>query len=135
GAVLGRPTLASMIAVATAFLRERLPARDPRAEEAAAVVGRILDDREIRRVDDVARRCGSGPRTLQRLFSEYVGVGPKWGIRRDRLPEAIERMDAGPVVDWPSLALELGYFDQAHFIRDFKALVGRTPADYVRATR
>jgi AraC-like DNA-binding protein len=39
-------------------------------------------------------------------------------------------MDDGDVVDWSSLALDLGYFDQAHFIRDFKALVGRTPGDY-----
>jgi AraC-like DNA-binding protein len=36
-------------------------------------------------------------------------------------------------VAWAVLAQELGYFDQAHFISDFKKLVGRTPADYERA--
>jgi hypothetical protein len=39
---------------------------------------------------------------------------------------------AGEVVDWPRLALDLGYFDQAHFIKDFKTIVGRTPAEYAK---
>jgi AraC-like DNA-binding protein len=69
---------------------------------------------------------------LQRWFNEYVGVGPKWVINRYRLHEAIERLAGDLPVDWTQLALELGYFDQAHFIRDFKALVGVPPAAYVR---
>jgi AraC-like DNA-binding protein len=64
-----------------------------------------------------------------------VGVGPKWVIKRRRLHEAVQRMEAGEPVDWPGLARELGYFDQAHFIHDFKAMVGRTPAEYARAQR
>ena len=71
-------------------------------------------------------------RTLQRLFSEYIGVGPKWVIRRFRLHEAAGRIDAGGAVDWARLALELGYSDQTHFIKDFKAIVGQTPTAYVR---
>jgi len=128
--VLAAAEFDARIAAATVFLRGALPPRDPVVDQVAAVVQRILDDREIRRVDDVARLVGGSPRALQRLFSEYVGVSPKWVIRRYRLHDAIERMDAGDVVDWSSLALELGYFDQAHFIRDFKSLVGRTPGDY-----
>jgi AraC-like DNA-binding protein len=71
-------------------------------------------------------------RPLQQLFNEYVGVGPKWVINRYRLHEVIERMAAQGPVSWTELALELGYFDQAHFIRDFKALVGCSPAAYMR---
>ena len=36
--------------------------------------------------------------------------------------------------DWPRLALELGYFDQAHFIKAFKAAIGRSPAEYAPTT-
>lgn len=71
-------------------------------------------------------------RTLQRIFSQYVGVGPKWVIKRYRLHEAADQLAGGNVVDWPRLALDLGYFDQAHFIKDFKAMVGRTPTEYAR---
>ncbi len=74
-------------------------------------------------------------RALQRLFSRYVGVSPKWMIKRYRLHEAIERVAAGRAVNWSRLALDLGYFDQTHFIKDFKALVGRTPADYEKTIR
>lgn len=52
--------------------------------------------------------------------------------RRFRVHEAAERVKAGAPPDWTGLALELGYFDQAHFIRDFRSQVGRTPAEYAR---
>ena len=66
------------------------------------------------------------------IFSRYVGVGPKWVIRRYRLHEAAARVAEGGRVDWPALALDLGYVDQAHFIKDFKAIVGRAPAAYAK---
>ena len=50
-------------------------------------------------------------------------------LERIRLHEAAERMAEGEG-DWAALALDLGYFDQAHFIKAFKAVVGRSPAEY-----
>ena len=72
---------------------------------------------------------------LQRLFGRYVGVSPKWVIQRYRLHEAAEQLATGESVSQTELALNLGYSDQAHFIRDFKAIVGVSPAAYARATR
>ena len=119
------------IGIAETHLRERLPAHDPKVDEVNRIMDLILADREITKVEDLVRHSGVGKRTLQRLFSEYVGVSPKWVINRYRLHEALERAAAGESVDWTSLALDLGYFDQAHFIRDFKKLVGKTPTEYV----
>jgi AraC-like DNA-binding protein len=51
-------------------------------------------------------------------------------IKRYRLQEAADQVADSEVVDWAKLALDLGYFDQAHFIKDFKTIVGRTPAEY-----
>lgn len=132
-AVLSQATMAGQISAATAHLRELLPERDATVAQVAALVRQILDDRAIRKVEDLAQRTGLSTRALQRLFSDHVGVSPKWVIRRYRLHEAMERMDAGTAIDWSALALDLGYFDQAHFIRDFKALVGRTPGEYQRS--
>jgi AraC-like DNA-binding protein len=73
---------------------------------------------------------GLSARALQRLFRRHVGVGPKWTLRRFRIHEAAERLAGGAPVDWAALAQELGYCDQAHFIRDFKAQVGRSPGVY-----
>jgi AraC-like DNA-binding protein len=120
--------------LADAFIRERLPAPDPTVATINAIAARALADREITRVDHLLERVGVGKRTLQRLFSEYVGVSPKWIIRRYRLYEAAERLAAGQVLNLAALAQELNYFDQAHFARDFKAIVGSSPAHYAHET-
>lgn len=69
-------------------------------------------------------------RTLQRLFRRHVGVGPKWVLQRYRLHEAIEQLADRREVDWSRFAVDHGYFDQAHFIADFRAVVGRSPSQY-----
>ncbi|MDF2725313.1 MAG: AraC family transcriptional regulator, partial [Paenibacillus sp.] len=63
----------------------------------------------------------------------YVGVSPKWVIQRYRLHEAAEQMERGEVADWAKLSLELGYYDQAHLIKAFKAIVGKSPEQYSKA--
>ena len=68
------------------------------------------------------------------LFDRYLGASPKRVIARYRPHEAIARVQEGRVVDWTGLALSLGYFDQADFIKDFKAVIGVTPAEYARRT-
>ena len=70
-------------------------------------------------------------RQMERLFREHVGATPKWVIQRYRLIEGAERLATG-VEDFAGLALDLGYADQAHFIRDFKKIVGRAPGRFAR---
>jgi AraC-like DNA-binding protein len=129
--VLALRDTAQQIARVEAFLRPRLPPRDENVEEVGRVVRIALAHREITTARDLAARAGVPERTLQRLFRRYVGVTPKWVIQRFRLHEAVLRAEAGAAVDWAQLAIELGYFDQAHFIRDFKAHVGRPPAEHL----
>ena len=121
------------IAVLEAFLREFQPQATPSVTLAGRIAERIAADRGITRVEQLAREFGVGVRSLQRLFDETVGVSPKWVIQRYRLHEAAARMAAAAAIDWADIALELGYADQAHFIRDFRKLVGKSPADYVKA--
>jgi AraC-like DNA-binding protein len=128
-AAAGDPEL---IAAAEAFLLERLPGPDPNVALVNRVVDLIMADQDLTRVADAAERAGIGTRRLQRLFAAYVGVTPKWVIRRSRLHEAVERLDRGDQVDLSFLARDLGYFDQAHFARDFRAAVGRPPTAYAR---
>lgn len=121
------------VETAEAFLRERVPERDENVEAVNRIADRIAADRELTKVDDVANSLHLSKRTLQRLFERYVGVGPKWVIRRYRLHEAADRLADGEAVDLPEMALDLGYFDQAHFIKDFKAIVGVSPKEYARS--
>jgi len=120
------------VATVEDYLRRRLPEPDPRAAEAAAIVARIAAGPEITRVDVLAADLGTSVRRLQRLFAEYVGVGPKWVIRRYRLHEVTERLAAGVPIDWAVLAADLGYTDQAHFVHDFTDIFGEPPTWYAR---
>ena len=115
--------------VERALLDLQLPI-DTDAILAAEMVEAIESDRQLHTIEQLSSRWAIGIRSLQRLFSEYVGIGPKWVINRYRIHEAIERLAVGTPADWSGLALDLGYFDQSHFIRDFKALVGKTPSAY-----
>jgi AraC-like DNA-binding protein len=113
-----------------AFLLAMGPTPDPQADLAMALAERIRADRTIRRVSEFARAEGMSVRTLQRLFSAYVGVGPKWMILRHRIHEALEHAETDEDVDWAGVANTLGYADQAHLIRDFTATVGVPPTAY-----
>jgi AraC-like DNA-binding protein len=123
---------AKMIQACNEFLRARLPGQDQNIEIADKTVRLIVEEREIRTVAGLEERTGIAKRRLQRIFSEYVGVSPKWVIRRNRLHDLIEILNSGGQPDWPQVALELGYFDQAHLINEFKSIVGFAPAEYKR---
>jgi len=81
-------------------------------------------------VEQLVEQFGIPKRTLQRWFNQYIGVSPKWVIRRYRMHEAIDFIERG--MELSQLAMELGYFDQAHFNKDFRAAVGKSPKQYVK---
>lgn len=125
---------AALVDHTEAVLLAHLPAADEHVGEVQRLVQMIAEDRAIVRVEQIVEASGLSQRGLQRLFRGYVGVGPKWVIQRYRLFEAADRL-AGGDVDGAQVAQELGYFDQAHFIRDFKAMVGRSPRAFAAERR
>jgi AraC-like DNA-binding protein len=131
-AILSRETDEEMMAIIESILRARLPEEDENVTEVNRIVDYIIAHRDITKVDDVVRRLNINKRTLQRLFSQYVGVSPKWVIKQYRLHEAVDKLTDGEAVNSVKVALSLGYFDQAHFIKDFKLNVGSTPIKYAR---
>ncbi len=105
---------------------------EPDYETLLDVVATMLEDRSLVRVAQLEERSGIGARTLQRLFGRYVGVSPKWVLSRYRMHDVVSELDtgyAGPLAD---LAARYGWFDQAHFTREFTDLVGVPPRGYLR---
>lgn len=133
--IFARDDGAEMAQVADRFLLSRVPDRDPNVALATAIVQAVIDDRDLTKVDRLAETFGLHMRTMQRLFSRYVGVSPKWVIQRFRLQEAADRMERGEATDWPKLSQDLGYYDQSHFIKCFKAMTGRSPEAYIEDIR
>ncbi|HET8600269.1 MAG TPA: helix-turn-helix domain-containing protein [Segeticoccus sp.] len=105
-------------------------ARDPAYELLLEVVRGMLEDRDLTRVEQVGQRFAVTVRQLQRLFRHYVGVSPKWVLQRYRLHDAAWLLDEGRAPDLAALATELGWADQAHFGRDFAAVLGVPPGEY-----
>ena len=96
------------------------------------VIAAMLDDRSLLKVAQVEEKCGVGTRSLQRLFERYVGVSPKWVLSRYRMHDVVTDLDAGYGGSLADLAAKYGWFDQAHFTREFTDLVGVPPGAYQR---
>ena len=129
-AIMAASTDAEMVGGAESLLFSCLPEPDPVASQVASLVALITSDSSLRRVDQLALVSGLSVRSLQRLFGDYVGVSPKWVMRRARLHDAALRADGGEPVDWAALAVDLGYADQAHLTREFTATIGVPPSRY-----
>ncbi|MGW0180178.1 AraC family transcriptional regulator [Nocardia sp. NPDC003345] len=133
GRVLAEPTDSGRRNLVEDYLagRARTPV-DPNYRIVREIVAAMADDPELTRVDQVTDRFGVPVRTLQRLFRRYIGAGPKWVLRRYRLQDGADLLARGRIEDLAALAAELGYFDQAHFTREFTAEVGMAPLEYAK---
>jgi AraC-like DNA-binding protein len=82
-------------------------------------------------ISDVSDEIGISSRHLIQLFSSEVGLTPKLFCRLRRFQQALRLIDEQKEFDWAELAAECGYFDQAHFIHDFKGFSGISPTTYL----
>jgi AraC-like DNA-binding protein len=103
---------------------------DPTYVSLTALVDRIRDDDRLHRVEQVMQQSPWSARTTQRVFRRYVGVPVKWVLCRYRLQQAALEIESDPSVDFADLAVRLGWYDQAHFINDFRTMLGSTPGEY-----
>jgi methylphosphotriester-DNA--protein-cysteine methyltransferase len=83
------------------------------------------------RVAGLSETLGVSARRLEQVFRTEVGLTPKAYQRLHRFRRALASVDRAADIGWAALALELGYYDQAHFIGDFHAHAGMTPSEYV----
>jgi AraC-like DNA-binding protein len=79
-----------------------------------------------------SREAEVSQKTLIRLFAEEVGMTPKTYLRVARFQRVLARVHAAPDVDWMEIVERHGYYDQPHFIREFKEFSGFTPGDYFK---
>lgn len=107
------------------------PERDENVELVNAIIAAVEEDDQLSSVGAVADHFHRSERWLQQLFRDYLGIGLKWFLQRQRLLAAAERIRAGAVPDWADLAYELGYSSQQHFITSFGQVIGETPAQYM----
>ncbi|WP_437586696.1 helix-turn-helix domain-containing protein [Sorangium sp. So ce1000] len=120
-------------ALASRLLRPRAPLdRDPSVDFALAA---FADLSRAWTVADVTGQLGMSPKRFIRSFTERVGLTPKRYCRVQRFQQAVSAIERGERVSWAGVAAACGYYDQAHFIHDFRAFAGLTPTEYVARRR
>jgi AraC-like DNA-binding protein len=92
-----------------------------------ALAATIIDCRGLVSVDRLASQAGVSSRQLERRFLQEVGVGPKLLARIVRFQQVFRVVNQSNPA-WVEIAIECGYYDQAHLIRDFNQFAQQTPA-------
>ena len=93
-------------------------------------INNIINTNGLMSIEDLAEKIGIGTRQLQRLFSQKVGLSPKTFTKIIRFQRIFKELETDHISNWLILALQCGYYDQAHFIKEFKQFSGLTPTSY-----
>ena len=91
----------------------------------------IITAPQIARIAEVVQATGFSPRRFIEIFRRDVGMTPKLFCRVRRFQRVLQRITSGRPVNWADVALDCGYFDQAHFIHDFRNFSGVNPTKYL----
>ncbi len=113
------------------FIRQLNPSVHPvRDRIAAYAVNYIVRKKAETDLDKLVGECNISNRYLQKIFLEQIGYGPKYFIKMVRFQHALHLLSGERTGSLTSFAYRSGYFDQAHFIRDFKQFTGFTPSQF-----
>jgi AraC-like DNA-binding protein len=112
-----------------ALVERAIAGRAPRLSRARVVPRALaaLDDLEGARVSAVAHHVGVSERHLRRVFDDAVGLSPKAYLRVRRLRRALALARKGASQSWTRIAVDAGYFDQAHMVAEFRDMTDRSP--------
>jgi AraC-like DNA-binding protein len=108
---------------------------DTRGADRCARAVAALEEAPTRSIAEIADELGVSHGHLDREFSRVVGLAPRTLARILRVRRLLEHIDVHGQIGWTELAASLGWFDQAHLIRDFKRHTGVTPSQYQAALR
>jgi AraC-like DNA-binding protein len=130
--LLDSPSLEDRFRVLERFVLERVLAAPPVPRWIGHAVATIERSHGRTRIAALGQTLGVSERHLERRFREQVGLGPKRYARLLRFAGVIDRLRRVETMPWTEVALELGYYDQSHLIRDFRTFAGASPEEFLR---
>jgi len=110
---------------------------EPRSSEllVQAVMNRIESTGGVAPISNVIEDIGRSCRQVERLFKGYVGMTPKQYARIVRVKNARQRLKNRSTQSCTEIGLLSGFYDQAHFIREFQSIIGLSPMEYLHFRR
>ncbi|OGU37285.1 MAG: hypothetical protein A2068_12645 [Ignavibacteria bacterium GWB2_35_6b] len=91
----------------------------------------INNDKSIFTVEKLSTKLGISKRHIERNFKEHVGIPPKTFLKIRRLQNVFKHIQNKKQIDWLTLSYISGYYDQSHFINDFREFSGMNPSEYL----
>ncbi len=125
--ILSAQTTEKRIDIIETFLIERLQTNEATDRIAKSGVDILFQSKGQISIEDLTKKLGINRRQLERRFSSVIGLSPKQLIKIIRLQATIKQLEKKQFDSLTSLAYENGYYDQAHFIKDFKEFTGVSP--------
>jgi AraC-like DNA-binding protein len=133
--LLEAATPRAKFAILELYLLERMARPLARHPAVAFALKEIGSNSQPRTISQVTEQIGLSPRRFIQVFSEEVGLTPKLFCRIRRFQQVLRSLQQGTLngrqIDWADIASSCGYFDQAHFIRDFRAFSGLNPTAWL----
>jgi AraC-like DNA-binding protein len=97
-------------------------------------ISKIISDPAQTSVKEITRQTGYTNKHLISLFAKYAGIGPKQYVNVLKFQQAVQLLEGNTNnFNWSHLALDCGYYDQAHFINEFRKFSGFNPSAYLEA--
>ncbi len=132
-ALMNAGDVQAMFSILERALLARLKHSSPLHPAIVFAIGCLAKPGDGLRVHDVADRVGFSSRRFMELFREQTGLTPKSFQRVRRFQQVLRTLRADSAENWTAVAHRCGYYDQAHFIHDFRIFSGLTPGEYVAA--
>lgn len=128
--LLEAPTHTGRFRIFEAALLSRLRDVERMHPAVAWTVGEIERGPGFRPLMEITNEVGLSSRRFIEVFTREVGLTPKRYERIRRFQRAVQSVHGAEDVHWADVAVSCGYYDQAHFIHDFREFCGLTPAAY-----
>jgi AraC-like DNA-binding protein len=130
--ILQAPLIPQKFDVVEKFLAKKFSSRLIANPYVDFAVNQIVQQPNQMAIAQIANKVGYSQKHLIKLFKDNVGLTPQAFLKIIRFQNALREIELSQKANWASIALESGYYDQAHFINDFKAFSGFTPNQYLQ---
>ena len=114
------------------FLMQQYRIQKPEPDYIDKAANYIVEHNGLLQVSDLLKDSCMSRRSFERKFFQKVGLSPKYYARLRRIGYLLTFVAGKRKADWPKIVAECEFYDQAHFIKDFKEFTGRSPQQYLK---